>query len=578
MSEVDAIRRRLMNDFLYYAPRALKIINEYGQIVPFHLNKAQLLVHDILETQLREKGYIRANALKPRKLGLSTYTEGRFFWKTSHRTGVGAMIMTEADQSRNSLFRMVKTYYENCPEILRPEILQNNEKALVFDNERGTGLKSRYDVKTCDSKGGKGITTHYNHWSECAYFSKSSLDNLSGLLESIPSRHPQILGTEVIKESTANGTSGHFYDSWIEADEIEAKGGIPEYKNIFIPWTFDEGYRLPCTEEHKKHILATLSDEEKWLLRFVNPDNTPVTLENIAWRRWKIKEVIAPHGYSREDFFKQWFPVTPEEAFVYSGTSIFGINDVMAAELECYDPIARGSFNYFGKFVDRDDGILKVWQKPRMGEKYVIGADVAEGIVGDDRDYSCADVINCRTGQQVAHLHCKLDPDRFGEFLNHLGRYYNNALMGVEANNHGYATLITLKHKNYRRIYQREAIDANSLNKKMKKAGWLTTSKSKYPIIDALVAIVRDRDTGIVCKETLGEFKDYSILEDGSYGAVPGKHDDRVMSYAIAYEMYRGSPRNRRSQESRFRSEQGQLNLTEAVIETAEVDKQEDWK
>ncbi len=567
-----------MNDFLYYAPRALKIVNEDGILVPFQLNKAQLLVHNILENQLADKGYVRANILKPRKLGISTQIGGRFFHKATHKTGMGVMIMTEADQSRNSLFRMTKTYYENCPEMLRPEMLQNNEKALVFDNERGTGLKSRYDVKTCDSKGGKGITTHFNHWSECAYFSKSSLDNLSGLLESIPSRHPQILGTEVIKESTANGTSGHFYDSWIEADEIAAAGHKPEYVNIFIPWSFDKGYSIPCTPERIKDIMSTLTDEEKWLLRFTNPDGTAVTVENLAWRRWKIREVIAPHGYSREDFFKQWFPVTPEEAFVYSGTSIFGINDIKAAELECYEPIARGSFNYFGKFVDRDDGILKIWQKPRMGEVYVIGADVAEGIVGDDRDYSSADVINCRTGQQVAHVHCKLDPDRFGEFLNHLGKYYNIALMGVEANNHGLTTITTLKHKNYRRMYQRESLDANAPGRKMKKAGWLTTSNSKYKIIDGLVSIVRDRDTGIVCKETIGEFLDYSILEDGSYGAVPGKHDDRVMSYAIAHEMYVGSPRNRRSQELRFKKGQGSLNLKEAVIETAETKDQGDWK
>jgi hypothetical protein len=201
-----------------------------------------------------------------------------------------------------------------------------------------------------------------------------------------------------------------------------------------------------------------------------------------------------------------------------------------------------------------------------MNETYVIGADVAEGIQTEDRDYSSADVINCRTGQQVAHVHCKLDPDRFGEFLNHLGRYYNDALMGVEANNHGLTTLTTLKHKSYRRLYQRETLDANAQNRKTKKSGWLTTSKSKYKIIDGLVGIIRDRDSGIVCLETLGEFSNYSIMEDGSFGAILGKHDDRVMSYAIAYEMYIGNVINRASQDGRQRLNSGNLNLREAVI------------
>jgi hypothetical protein len=521
----------------------------------------------MLEAQKKEKGYVRALALKPRKLGLSTYTEGRFYHLTTHRTGVGAMIMTEADQSRDGLFRMVKTYHENVPEEIRPQTLQSNEKALVFDNPKGTGLKSRYDVKTCDSKGGKGITTHYNHWSECAYFSKNSLDNLSGLLESIPSGYPHILGTEVIKETTANGTAGHFYDHWTEMDNVRKTGKVPEYLQIFIPWTYDEDYRLPVTPQYKKHLLDTLTDEEKWLLRFVNPDGTAVTLENVAWRRWKIGEVIAPIGFTKEDFFKQWFPMTPEEAFVYSGKSIFGISDLMMAQLECYPPEAVGTFNYYGKFVPTNDGILKIWQKPRLEQKYVIGADVAEGIQSEDRDYSSADVINCTTGQQVAHVHCKLDPDQFGVFLNHLGRYYNTPLMGVEANNHGLTTITILKQKRYPKLYQREMLDANAPGRKQKKAGWLTTSKSKYKIIDGLVTIVRDKDSGIVNYETIEEFKTYSILEDGSFGAMPGKHDDRVMSYAIAQEMYMTMPQMRMGQEQRHKREHGsQLNLKEAVV------------
>jgi hypothetical protein len=559
-----------MNDFLYYAPRCLKIVGKDGNLQPFVLNKAQILIHGMIEKQKKEKGYVRVLALKPRKLGLSTYTEGRFYHNTSHRTGVGAMIMTEADQSRDGLFRMVKTYHENIPDEIRPQTLQSNEKALVFDTPKGTGLKSRYDVKTCDSKGGKGITTHFNHWSECAYFSKNSLDNLSGLLESIPSGWPHILGTEVIKETTANGTAGHFYDHWTEMDDIRKSGKVPEYLQVFIPWTYDEDYRLPVTPDQRKYIISTLTDEEKWLLRFVNPDGSPTTIENVAWRRWKIGEVIAPLGFSKEDFFKQWFPMTPEEAFVFSGKSIFGISDLMSAQLECYPPESVGTFNYFGKYIPHKEGIMQVWQTPRLGEKYVIGADVAEGIAGDKHDYSSADVIRCSNGQQVCHINCKLDPDQWGAFLNHLGRYYNNALIGCEANNHGLTTLTTLKHKSYPKVYQREKLDANATGRKQKQAGWLTTVKSKFKIIDGLVTIVRDRDTGIVCHETIEEFKNYSILEDGTFGAMPGKHDDRVMSYAIAHEMYMTMPQMRLTQNQRQARETGkQLNLKEAEVTVA---------
>jgi hypothetical protein len=348
-------------------------------------------------------------------------------------------------------------------------------------------------------------------------------------------------------------------------DTARKKGKVPEYLQVFIPWTYDEDYRLPVNEKQKKHILNTLTDEEKWLLRFVNPDGTAVTVENLAWRRWKIGEVIAPIGFTKSDFFKQWFPMTPEEAFVFSGQSIFGISDLLLAQLECYPPVAVGTFNYMGKFIPHDEGIMQVWQHPRLSRRYVIGADVAEGIAGDKHDYSSADVIDCTSGQQVAHVNCKLDPDQWGAFLNHLGRYYNNAMIGVEANNHGLTTLTTLKHKSYPKVYQREKLDANATGRKTKQAGWLTTTKSKVKIIDSLVAIVRDKDTGIVCHETIEEFKNYSILEDGTFGAMPGKHDDRVMSYAIAHEMYMTMPQMRVQQENRRKREcGGELNLKEA--------------
>jgi hypothetical protein len=138
-------------------------------------------------------------------------------------------------------------------------------------------------------------------------------------------------------------------------------------------------------------------------------------------------------------------------------------------------------------------------------------------------------------------------------------------LIGVEANNHGLTTLTTLKHKCYPKVYQRERLDANATGRKTKQSGWLTTTKSKVKIIDGLVTLVRDKDTGIVCYETIEEFKNYSILEDGSFGAMPGKHDDRVMSYAIAHEMYMTMPQMRLWQGNRQRADHSsELNLKEA--------------
>ena len=269
--------------------------------------------------------------------------------------------------------------------------------------------------------------------------------------------------------------------------------------------------------------------------------------------RWKIDTLTPPVGYTKEEFFRQWYPATANEAFIYSGKQVFHIGDIKRAEEEVYTPSHIGDFNmHTGRFETRPKGLVKIWEAPKPGCKYVIGADVAEGLAKGD--FTCADVFKLPYGQQVAQIHGKIDPDTFGDLLNHLGLLYKKALLGVEANNHGHTTLTRLKHLNYPNLYQREKLDAIGDGKKTKSAGWLTTKKSKYKIIDGLSAALRDGESGLVCQESLDELKNYTIHEgdDGSctYGAKLGCFDDRVMSAAIGLEMQYTIPKMRKEREA----------------------------
>jgi hypothetical protein len=546
-----AMRNRLATDYLYYAPRCHKIVNKQGQLVPFKLNESQIYVHKLLKKELERKGYIRAIMLKCRQWGGSTFVESWFYHKISYRKGKRAVIMTEADLSRDNLFSMVKTFHENAPASVRPQTLRSNEKALIFDTPKGSpvvGLKSRYDVKTCESKGGLGITTHYIHLSEYAFFKDSALNTVAGLLESVPSEYPAILGTQVIMESTANGVGGIFYNTWKDSEAQEAKGKEPDYLRIFIPWFYHSQYSKVLTNEQKQEVINGLDDDEKWLLKQELPSGAMVSYEQLAWRRWKISTMSAPMGYTKEEFFRQWYPATANEAFIYSGKQVFPVSDLRKAEEDCFEPLFVGDFNmHNGRFEIEAKGMLKIWEKPIPGVKYVIGADVAEGLI--QGDFTGCDVLKLPYGEQVAQIHGKIDPDTFGEILNFLGRYYNKALMGVEANNHGLTTITTLKKANYSNLYQREKLDSVGQGKKQKQAGWLTTKKSKYKIIDGLRSALRDGECGVVCKETIKEMGEFTIHEgdNGSctYGAKLGCFDDRVISIAIALEMLYTIPKAR---------------------------------
>jgi hypothetical protein len=97
--EVVELRKKLLLDFPFYASTCIRIRTKSGQIKPLVLNSAQKHLHERLEAQKREKGFVRALVLKGRQQGISTYTEARFFWLVTHHFGKRAFILTHDQRS-----------------------------------------------------------------------------------------------------------------------------------------------------------------------------------------------------------------------------------------------------------------------------------------------------------------------------------------------------------------------------------------------------------------------------------------------------------------------------------------------
>lgn len=103
LAKLAAIRA----DFPTFAAECLKIKTKSGAIVPFKLNKAQLYIHERLESQKAKIGYVRALLLKGRQQGASTYIGGRFYHRTSLNRGINAFILTHEQDATDNLFKMV---------------------------------------------------------------------------------------------------------------------------------------------------------------------------------------------------------------------------------------------------------------------------------------------------------------------------------------------------------------------------------------------------------------------------------------------------------------------------------------
>ena len=81
-----ATRKRLLEDFEFYARKALKIRTKDAKIVPFLINRAQRRLLDAIIKQWQETGRVRVVILKARQLGFSTLIGGFLYWWTSqHR-------------------------------------------------------------------------------------------------------------------------------------------------------------------------------------------------------------------------------------------------------------------------------------------------------------------------------------------------------------------------------------------------------------------------------------------------------------------------------------------------------------
>ena len=288
LSERDRrIRQRLKDDLEHFAAKCLHIRTKSGAIESFEFNKAQRHLHARLENQLNETGKVRALVLKGRQQGASTYIGARFYHKAIHTYGQRVFILTHEQDATDNLFEMVNRYHEYCPEIVRPHTGASNAKELDFDL-----IDSSYRVGTAGAKAvGRSQTLQLFHASEYAFWPNADL-HAAGVLQAVP----ELLGTEIIKESTANGMGNQFHIEWQAAE-----AGFSEYQAIFIPWFWQDEYRRVVPDDF------SLDDDDILYQTAHGLDN-----EQMAWRANKIQDL-------GDLLFMQEYPATAAEAFQLTG-------------------------------------------------------------------------------------------------------------------------------------------------------------------------------------------------------------------------------------------------------------------
>ena len=509
-------------------PCCFYIVDKKRETVPFFFNPVQ---QDFI-SQLERKGTSKPFfVLKGRQQGFTSVITAIQLAFAIVRKNFSGFTMADRTDNTMAIFNdKARVVYDRLPAVLKPHEKFNSRNEMFFDK-----LNSSWRIATATDQVGRSRTLNFVHFSEVAFYEADLALLQAGIGEAITADAIQVY------ESTANGFN-QAKDLWDSA----------ACENLFYPW-----WR---TQEYRSTEYEYLSTNDSWLIeRQKVLAELGCDREQIAWYSKKY------HGYLDKKTICQEYPITPEEAFVASGNSLFDKEAIanriavlsrLASDKKGYfkyDKVANPIVNSFGQivetewalenieFVESKDGFITIHAEPQVkvdayGDvthhaPYVIGGDTA----GTGLDYFTAKVINNLTGTAVATLHKQvMDEDLYAEQVYCLGKYYHNALIGIEINYSRQPMRLLSQKYGYQNLYLRERVDAIS-SKVVMDYGFETNRATKPVIISELVELMRVNPL-IECDiPTLKEMTTFVRKDNGKLEALDGCHDDLVMATAIAH-------------------------------------------
>jgi hypothetical protein len=388
--------------------------------------------------------------IKSRRQGLSTYFKATRFANAVVRSGRNVRVVPHDPETEEQFRADFRTMYENLSPHLKPETKYYSEELIEFkDPIKGT-INSRIStasVQPGHEGKGRGQTITDLHLTEPPFWRGDSEKAATSLLEAAQ-------GGVIAVESTPFGID------WTHSIYTQGKKGEAGWTSFFFEWWWKRSYRVEGARfaqgRKKEWILlkpgetlkqiwsvpgpgiseagraakrnrfdkAKVTDEEQKVCELVLAHlkkkgyvakkavwHCDEVAECLAWRREKITEL--PGG---ENQFKVEYPENDVDCFEQTGR-----------------PVIQARY-------------LKVTcqpQEPLDGHEYIIGCDTSLGL--ESGDPAAIEVLDITTGRQVLSETLKRSPDLIAYRLAELHELYCWALVVVERNNTGIATVRELQ-------------------------------------------------------------------------------------------------------------------------------------
>ena len=567
------VRLRIRYDFAFWAAFYVYIKNKYGgDDVLFRLSYPQRKFVARLE-ELRKAGKpIRLVLLKARQWGGSTTSQLYMAWlQLVHKVGLNSLIIAHQGAGSDEIKDMFDRMIANYPiEMLYKigESYSENEPKLVGVGKSGS--IHRVPQRNCKIKIGtaerpdscRGGDYSLVHLSEVGLWKATEGKKPEDIVRSACGGVLLRPYTMIVYESTANGT-GNFFQKEYDA----AKEGKSQFQAIFVSWFDIEFNSLPLDDErafaeclylNKDNLNVNSTREEPgkylwWLWE------KGATLEAINWYIEERKK-YNDHGEIASEC-----PSDDVEAFVHSGARVFDKYKVDELKKSCRPPKEIGDIagkDRKGKdalkdirFIANQQGQLWIWSHPeidpeeKVKDRYLVIVDI--GGRSRKADYSVILVldrlymIDGDKPSVVAQWYGHIDMHVLAWKSAQIAAYYDNALLVIESNTlethdrdrnvegdqSGY--ILNQIKDVYSNLYARKQKEEEIIEHAPLKYGFHTNVNTKPMIISNLIEIVSEglyieRD-----KRCLDEYLTYEKKQNGSYGAITGKHDDLLMTRAI---------------------------------------------
>lgn len=390
--------RRFIETYLKINPAAG--MDGAGPVVPFRFMPTQAYMYGrTFGARVNGEGF-RAVIAKSRDVyATALFAAAAPFALAYNVPGIRCMVMIDnEDKFKTVIIPMMKGFYANLDEgemgVRRLAHAHWDTEVIEFEH-LGGGRQANSFIKFVSSKSvdaPRSYKPNYYCYSEAGFGDRTN----EPLLYEAVDNSIGVSGRAVF-ESTANGSSGNFYDRY-----GAYKAGRLLGEAIFVPFFADPLKRLRAgSAEYLLHMKAgggrLSAYEQQMATRF--PGTVPVD-EVIAWWRMKHAEAMVRLGGDQNAALASMnreYPVDDVSMWTAPGNPRFDQKALTAVGGQAREPLETRPMP--GGWT------LKVWEAPMAGRHYAIGMDFAVGKNQDGKgDETTLQVFDATTMTFVAEL------------------------------------------------------------------------------------------------------------------------------------------------------------------------------